>query len=189
MNSEKLRSLGVVVGRFQIPELHDGHLHLLDTVAKQHRQMLILLGCSLGPIDLRDPYNFEVRMLMLRGRYPAAHVLPLLDSAEVDEVASNRDWSDRLDAAVRVVAPTGQAVLYGSRDSFIPKYHGQFVCEELPEVPNVSATQVRNSLSDEALDSPEYRKGWYDCLRIVSTDFGEHRFDTSKVTLLSEKRV
>ncbi len=183
MPEEKLRSLGVIVGRFQIPELHEGHIHLLDSVAKKHRHMLILLGCSLGPIDLRDPYNFEVRMLMLRGRYPAAHVLPLLDSSE-----SNREWSLRLDTAVRVVVPTGEAVLYGSRDSFIPKYEGGFRCEELPEIPNVSATKVRSEISDEPLDSPEYRKGWYDCLRVVSTNFGDAPIDAAKVTLLSQAR-
>lgn len=159
MREEKLRSLGVVVGRFQIPELHDGHLHLLDTVAKKHRQMLILIGCSNNAVDLKDPYSFEIRMLMLRRLYPLAHILALYDSTETALEDSNREWSQRLDQAVKVVAGRHDAVLYGSRDSFIPKYRGTYRCEEVLEIPNVSATKVRQLLSDEPIDSFDYRVG------------------------------
>jgi bifunctional NMN adenylyltransferase/nudix hydrolase len=179
MTEEKSRKLGVVVGRFQIPELHEGHVHLLDTVAKRHRQVLILLGCSNDVMDLDDPYNFEIRMLMLCGRYPLAHILPLHDSP-----ISNEEWSQKLDRAVETVALNGEAILYGSRDSFIPKYSGKHLCEEIPEIAQVSATRVRTTLDDEPIDSFDYRKGWYDCLRAQRAQQGEQLSGKSATALV-----
>jgi bifunctional NMN adenylyltransferase/nudix hydrolase len=149
------KSLGVAIGRFQIPELHEGHLALLDAVSQRHEQMLILVGHNTIRFNTDDPYPFHIRKQMLEGRYPRATILPLMDSP-----ISNEHWSSTVDQKVSSVSYNGQAVLYGSRDSFIPKYCGTYATEELPELPNVSATQARAQLGSEIDDDPLFRKGW-----------------------------
>lgn len=180
----KLQSLGVAIGRFQIPELHEGHLALLDAISDRHEQMLILVGHNTIRFNTDDPFPFHIRKQMLEGRYPRATILPLMDSP-----VSNEHWSSTVDQKVRSVSYTGKAVLYGSRDSFIPKYSGIFPTEELPEMVNVSATQVRAMLGGEIIDDPMFRKGWLAAIHSQysvtdpTVDMAIHTADFSKVLL------
>lgn len=151
----KSKALGVVIGRFQIHELHEGHIALLDHVEQRHEEMLILVGHNQVRFNTADPYPFHIRKMMLESRYPRATILPLPDSPR-----SNAHWSEVVDRKVEVTSYTGQAVLYGSRDSFIPYYSGRFPTEELPEFPERSATQVREAAASELHDDPMFRLGW-----------------------------
>tara|TARA_B100000508_G_scaffold31981_2_gene24612 strand:- start:3277 stop:4185 length:909 start_codon:yes stop_codon:yes gene_type:complete len=151
----KEKTLGVVIGRFQIHELHEGHVALLDLVEQKHEQMLILVGHNSIRFNTADPFPFHIRKQMLESRYPRATVLPLPDSP-----ISNEHWSETVDAKVSSVSYNGGSVLYGSRDSFIPKYHGKFSTEEVPELPNRSATQVREEAAGNHIDDSMFRLGW-----------------------------
>lgn len=151
----KLKSLGVVIGRFQIHELHEGHIALLDFVNEQHDQLLILVGHNSIRFNTVDPFPFHIRKQMLESRFPRATILPLPDSP-----ISNEHWSSVVDEKIRGVSYNGQAVLYGSRDSFIPSYFGEFPTKEVPELPNRSATQVRASAAQDHVDDPVFRLGW-----------------------------
>lgn len=151
----KLKSLGVVIGRFQIHELHEGHVALLDYVNERHDQMLILVGHNMVRFNTADPFPFHIRKQMLESRFPRATVLPLPDSP-----ISNEHWSAVVDEKVKSVSYTGEAVLYGSRDSFIPSYFGKFPTEEVPEFSKCSATELRAKAADNHVDDPMFRLGW-----------------------------
>jgi bifunctional NMN adenylyltransferase/nudix hydrolase len=152
---EKLDSLGVVIGRFQIHELHEGHVTLLDYVHERHQQLLILIGHNAIRFNTANPFPFHIRKQMLETRYPRATILPLPDSP-----ISNEHWSAVVDSKVRSASYTGDAILYGSRDSFIPKYCGVFRTELVPEFPNRSGTDVRKMAALECVDDPLFRLGW-----------------------------
>ncbi len=152
---KKLDSLGVVIGRFQIHELHEGHVALLDHVVERHKQLLILIGHNNIRFNTADPFPFHIRKQMLETRYPRAIILPLLDSP-----VSNEHWSSVVDEKVESASNNGEAILYGSRDSFIPKYHGRFPTELVSEFPNRSGTEVRQDAASQHIDDPLFRLGW-----------------------------
>ncbi len=180
----KLTSLGVVIGRFQIHELHEGHISLLDYVNERHRHMLILIGHNSIRFNTVDPFPFHIRKQMLESRYPRAIILPLPDSP-----ISNEHWSSVVDQKVASASYDGKAVLYGSRDSFIPKYLGRFPTEEVPELPNRSATQVRSEVVREHIDDPMFRLGWLAAIHEQYTvtdptvDMAVHTSDFSQVLM------
>lgn len=152
------RALGVVIGRFQLDELHDGHLHLLDSVAKQCDRLLILVGCNDVRFHSRNPFSFEIRSQMLAAGYPNACILPIHDSKVSDE-----EWSGRVDALIAAHhTPSETVTLYGSRDSFIPQYSGIYRTEVLPAYTEISASERRAStvLDLELMRNPFFRKGW-----------------------------
>src|SRR5690242_14087120 len=75
------RTVGVVVARFQTPELHEGHRYLLSTVAALHRDMLVVLGSpSYSCLAERNPMDFATRRIMVRLAYPGATIVELIDS-------------------------------------------------------------------------------------------------------------
>ena len=54
MNNTKNNSVGVIVGRFQTPYLHEGHCKLIDTAMKNHYKVLIFIGVSSTKNTIRD---------------------------------------------------------------------------------------------------------------------------------------
>ncbi len=151
----KANTVGVVIGRFQTHELHEGHLHLINYVRDRHEKVLILVGDRDARPTPADPYPFSIRKDVLSQPYP-----DVLIERQLDSSISNQHWSSSVDAKVAAIANGSGAVLYGSRDSFIPYYTGVYPVAEVPELPNCSATRVRHEAATQNVNDPMWRKGW-----------------------------
>ena len=196
--------VGVIVGRFQLAELHDGHQFLIDTVVNNHKKSIIFLGVpkAIGtpedPIRIpstRNILDFQSRMYMIQEKYPNTVVLSVQDKDD-DEV-----WSKQVDTKIREIFPTEKILLYGGRDSFIPYYKGVFQTKSLDPKIYQSATMQRNNISKEVLNDPNFRKGQiyyayqqtpmlYTNYKIAITEGNDKilfskKDDKSKLTLLS----
>jgi bifunctional NMN adenylyltransferase/nudix hydrolase len=145
--------VGVIVGRFQIHQLHDAHCDLIEQVMNNHKKVVLFLGVSPVLGSISNPLDFTSRKLMIQERYPDLVILALPDK-RYDET-----WSKNLDDRVREVFPMGKVLLYGGRDSFIPHYKGQFDTTELEQKIYVSGTEVRKKISEEIKSSREWRAG------------------------------
>lgn len=148
-----MKTIGVIVSRFQTPRLHEGHRKLIETVAARHNKTVIVLGVSPVLGSRRNPLDFQTRERMIKKEYPNLVVLPL-SNHPVDA-----RWSSNLDQLLSDTFPGASFRLYGSRDSFIPFYSGRFDVEQLPEVGSHSSTILRDQISDRVLDSEEFRTG------------------------------
>lgn len=149
--------IGVIVGRFQVHELHDGHKQLIDHVCEQHNKVVMFLGLSHVNMSMNNPLDFESRKQMILAEYPDINVLYIKD------MPSDEAWSRKLDEMVNEVGLPGQsAVLYGSRESFIPHYKGQFPVRELVAENEAyySGTLVRKEIArSSARSSADFRAG------------------------------
>jgi len=146
--------VGVIVGRFQVPYLHDAHKDLIESVRKEHKKVVIFLGLSPVMVTKRNPLDFEARKQMLLAVYPDITVLYIKD------VNNDETWSRTLDGMIHdIVSPTQVAVLYGSRDSFISHYQGNRPTVELIPERTISGTELRKAASTEVKCSPLFREG------------------------------
>jgi bifunctional NMN adenylyltransferase/nudix hydrolase len=144
--------IGVIIGRFQTPVLHQGHRYLIDHVAKRHEQILILIGCSPLPLTIRNPLDFESRKQMIAEAYPDAVI------AALEDTKSDETWSANLDNTIAKYFPDHPAQLYGSRDCFFSGYSGKYECITVPElVDSRTATQLREAVS--VINSNDFRSG------------------------------
>lgn len=144
--------IGVVVGRFQVPMLHDGHLYVLNQ-ANRHQKLLVLVGVHPCLVTRNDPLDFPTRAQMVVGHYPHAMVAPLPDQP-TDEA-----WSAQLDQTVRTYCPLGEVTLYCGRDGFASHYSGQFPVTEVEELEFRSGTQERYRVNNHVLNSEHFRRG------------------------------
>lgn len=146
--------VGVIVGRFQVPYLHEAHKDLIETVKKEHSKVIIFLGLSHTKVTQLNPLDFESRKQMLLDAYPDVTVLYIKD------VKSDQIWSSHLDSQIAdMLTPAESVVLYGSRDSFISHYTGKYPTQELvPEIV-VSGTELRRLTSKKVKCCPEFREG------------------------------
>lgn len=143
MTTQDQPSVGIIVSRFQVDELHDGHRFLIDSVSALHDETGIALGVRRGMRNEENPLTYEERAVMVRQSYPD---LPLTLFPIYDHAISAERWSKNLDELIRTHFPNHRVVLYGSRGSFIPKYSGTFPTVEIPSIPAKSGTEVRNSV-------------------------------------------
>ena len=146
-------NIGVIIGRFQLDNLHEAHIELIEHVVSRHDRVIIFLGISPTLGTRKHPLDYPTRALMINEKFPDIITLPLHDQKS-DDV-----WSNILDKKIREVYPLGSVTIYGSRDSFIPHYKGSHKTVELEPTSYVSATDIRNKVSDKVLKSPDFRAG------------------------------
>ncbi len=148
-----MKTIGVIIARFQSPYLHEGHKALVDSVQKNHNKTVIVLGVSPVLGSRKNPLDFHTREKMIKKEYPEVVVLPLSDHP------LDTKWSQNLDSLLSNSFPGSSFKLFGSRDSFIKYYSGHYEVVELSESGSHSATLIREKISDKVLDSEEFRTG------------------------------
>lgn len=151
---ERTADVGVIVGRFQVHDLHDGHHDLIQSVVERHQKVVIYLGSTPGVLVTRNnPLDFQTRRVMVNTHYPDVNVLPMPD------MPRDVDWSDELDRRISEVIDPASALLYGSRDGFASAYTGKFPVVELAARRHVTGTSIRKQVSHAVRASAEFRRG------------------------------
>lgn len=148
----KKPGVGVAVGRFQVHRLHEGHKHLLAQV-RIHQKSLVCIGIRPVICTPHDPLDYPTREQMLKEYCRESVVVPLPDKP------SDRLWSDYLDSLIGIMFPTDTVTIYQGRDSFQGRYLGKHRVVEVEEVPFVSGTDLRDSISRSVMNSEEFRAG------------------------------
>jgi bifunctional NMN adenylyltransferase/nudix hydrolase len=153
-----ISNIGVVVGRFQVDELHEGHVYLLDTVSERSDQLIVVLGTGPLPTTARKPLPFETRKAIIEKLYPKAIIVEHHDHHD-DEV-----WSKELDDLIETVRSVHQLIgpvtLYHSRDSFATYYSGEYKTEEISEADiGISGTIHRRHIAKNPLRTQDFAKG------------------------------
>lgn len=116
------RELGVIIARFQAPNLTDAHQYLLRQVATRVERVLILLGVAPVAFLRKNPLEFSLRYRMIlewwEKEFPGREVLilPLYDCFSDDE------WVARVDQAISSVNINGPAILFCGPDGAGPWY-------------------------------------------------------------------
>jgi len=151
MKNQKI--VAVIVGRFQTPELHDGHKYLIDVAKRGGRELLIAVGVSGGATSRNNPMDYKTRAIMLQAAYPEAKI------TMIEDHPSNEAWSGQLDALIVEQFPQHKAILFGSRDSFLPHYQGKNICREIRPKIKACATNFRQKVAETVVDSPDFRAG------------------------------
>lgn len=148
--------VGIIVARFQVPELHEEHVSLIQKVVNTHPRVLVILGLAADACKctFNNPLDFPTRKAMVEKAFPSVEVLYIKD------VGDDQIWSKELDRLIHSqIGPTQRVVLYGSRDSFIPHYLGKFDKEELVPTRFISGKEIRRNVGIKSKATKEFREG------------------------------
>lgn len=146
-------NIGIIVGRFQVANLHLGHLKLIKSVMEAHQRVAIFLGTTEAMSTKNNPLDFLTRKLMIQEHFPEIAILSVPDTSQDEE------WSRELDQRIKEVFPIGNPILYGGRDSFIQYYTGKYDTKALPPHQSISGTEHRQQISNEVRSSADFRAG------------------------------
>jgi hypothetical protein len=156
------KTVGVVIGRFQLPRLHAGHQALINHVLSQSDVTCILVGVA-QKITLKNLLPYPAIESMIRGDYSASYgagklrIHPLLD---VD--GNDLQWSAEIDRFLSLLFPGDNITLWSGRDSFKPSYLGKYrpVKDWYGFDGNTNGSEVRNKIIEgNAYDNEAFRAG------------------------------
>ena len=158
--------LGVIIGRFQVHKLTEGHLYLLFTAKAECDRVLVLLGSANQPRSIRNPLTASERMRLFSD-------LGVSLGWVEDRPADDRAWSKHVDSVISSYIDglrqnanyrktKVEVRLYHGRDSFAKHYMGEWrdslkYIDPLRKL--ISGTDTRKRLLDGLRNSEDYRAG------------------------------
>lgn len=158
MNDEN--KIGVIIGRFQVAQLSNGHREILDYVLrKKHTQNILILGNSPIKLTIKNPLDFESRRRMIESdpNYSGKFTIIYINDNPSDKV-----WSEELDKLISDITnhrKSSEVILYGSRDSFKNRYYGHYPSEEYQQRLYSNGTQIRSDCGKKFGHSADWRSG------------------------------
>ena len=145
-----MKKIGVIVGRFQTPELYSGHKAIIEYALKAYEKVYLILGVQATRATKRNPLDFEARKRMMEEAYPSKFEQILY----IQDKNSNVKWSDYLDSLIEYTIPKNETpTLIGTKNGLLSKYTGKFQVEVRESL------EIFNSSSEKIVKDLQYRKG------------------------------
>ena len=157
-------TLGVIIARMQIDQLHVGHKHLIKTALDKNAAVMVLIGDRDKMPGQRNPLPGFVRKAMVEDTFP-----------EIDKVVVQKDqpnnerWSKNVDEIISNFFPNHSPTLYCSRDGFKGSYSGKYPVIQIDPIEAPSGTDIRKDIHAEVIAasrgngsisfSRDYRRG------------------------------
>jgi len=155
------RRLGVVIGRFQVPELHDGHKRLIQCGLDRCDHVLILLGLpKTGKPSDDDPLSAELRKRLILKSLINPHKVTI---QTIKGRSDDKVWSENVDTIIENME-YDSIRLYGGPDSFIPYYTGKYKTVEVdafdsPQSGTTIREEIGKAIPTDRKDLGAFAKG------------------------------
>lgn len=140
-----MKKVGVIVGRFQTPKLHEGHKLLIRKVLEECDRIVIVIGKNETRMTDKNPIPYEFVAINILQTYPFLIINNKLRVSILSDHKSDEVWSQNLDTLIEP-EENEEVILYGSRDSFIKYYSGKYPTKEVDGIPEISATEIRKNV-------------------------------------------
>ena len=175
----KPTDVGVIVGRFQVNELHEAHIDLINSVLNKHDRVILFLGNSNIRNTTSNPLDYRARRAMIAEKFPTVEI------HYINDHPSDAAWSKNLDKLItEQLLPMQTITLYGSRDSFLKCYSGKYNVCELEATTFISGTEVRRRVCNNYPPTADYRAGM-----IAATAYRyPTAFQTVDIAVVNDKR-
>lgn len=158
------KNIGIVVGRFQVPKLTVGHMHLLSEVSKSFDKIIVFVGETIdGKVNKKNPLPVRTVMsnisyfISIGGTEKFETKKNLAGVFKISDVGNYELWTKNLDKNIESLYSLGildssdKVTLCGSRDSFLEIYTkngGIYSTTEISSVQGVSGTKEREKIVD-----------------------------------------
>lgn len=156
------RKVGVIVGRFQINKLTEGHKDLIKAVRDEVDLIAFAIGVAAFKYTKENPLSYSARSMMV-----ASYMCRAFDGNAnftlfpQSDYESDHIWSSKLDEQLGVLfSGADEITLYCSRDGFKSHYHGKHPVVVIEAAnPSISSTQLREEIRNFEHYNDEYNAG------------------------------
>lgn len=145
-----MKKLGVLIGRFQVPQMHEGHRFIIHRMLEQCDEVLILFGSANRTRSVKNPFTYRERQQATLQLFPTVLTAPLNDYMYNDS-----QWMADVAATINQVVENVcvdhqenfEVLLYGHHKdgndylNWFPQYEYVNINSDI----DISGTEVRNS--------------------------------------------
>ncbi len=142
---------GIIIGRFQVFELNEIHLQLIEQVQAKHNRVIVFLGSNPAPSDI-NPLDWILRWKMFEETFGDK-----VEVHEMPDLPDDRIWSQELDRRILELKPEGKVSLYGTEEEFVSRYSGRHETHILEASDASLESEVLEI--DEVLSHRDFRAG------------------------------
>lgn len=135
----------VVIGRFQIPQLHEGHISLLKTAYASSDKLLVILAVTEDSPSLKNPYSPDARKRMIH-QCVSEYEFKITTFATIKDYYSDHVWSHHLDIIIDSLTFDSEVKIYHSRDSIAGHYFGKYPLVAVKSKSKLSSTEIRDKV-------------------------------------------
>jgi bifunctional NMN adenylyltransferase/nudix hydrolase len=175
-------TVGIVVGRFQVEELHYAHLNLLHTAQDMCDHVIVFIGTTEVKNGQRNPLDFETRFKMIHSSgldMTKFRIFPLPDQSD------DQFWYQELDRLIEAYAGDEEIILFGGRDSCFTNYNGKYTNIHNVRHYNYSGTEKRQKIIESVPSTVLHREGviwaannrWPTTFTTVDVAIFDHKYD------------
>lgn len=140
--------VGVLIGRFQVPEMHEGHRFLVREMLEECDKVLILFGSANRAPSPRNPFSYVYRAQAAKALFPDIYTAPLNDYLYNDsQWVADVDNTIQYMLAHKMGCDTAKVILYGHKKdgndylNWFPQYEYVNINSDI----DISGTEVRRS--------------------------------------------
>lgn len=153
-----MSTLGIIVGRFQVDDLHMGHRSIFEYLKHNVDEVLVVLGEGPLPTTANNPLAVKSRQYMIDSYLAELDINGI--SVSLKDHPDDKIWSQNLDDLIDRWNDHDEAVIYHSRDTSTEAYTGRHERAILPAVAGLSSTMRRETLGKSANNpSVDFRRG------------------------------
>lgn len=160
-----LTKIGIIVGRFQVSELTNGHKELIEYALSHYDKVIIFLGTTPHEeVNKENPLSFSMRKNMIWEAYDNIFkIFPIQDKFNFPVWVQNLDMITEFYISHLMGNIPYEVTMIGSRNSFIEGYakNSGLYKTELYYSTNssISGTNSRENDSKKEINSVDFRKG------------------------------
>lgn len=152
MNTNKL---AVLIGRMR--PFHKGHESIVTTALKENDKLLILVGSSFNPRNVKNPFTFSEIDIMIRSCFSEEENSRIFIEPLIDHVYDDTKWITQVQKVVFKYSESDDEVtVYGNEkdhSSFYLGFFPQWNFRDIELVDDLHATDIRNLMfSEENVD-------------------------------------
>lgn len=148
--------VGVLIGRFQVPEPHEGHRFLINRILEQCDYLFILVGSANRARSIKNPFSYNERALSISKSIKVEDRNRVLLAPINDYLYSDPQWMTDVAATIKQLVdtvgelrtgPEPQVTLYGhfKEGNGYLKWFPQFNFQNIESEVEISGTEIRNS--------------------------------------------
>jgi len=171
--------LGVLIGRFQVPEMHEGHRYIVKRMQEQCDQVLVLFGSANRTRSVKNPFTYRERVTAGKNLFPNVIMAPLNDYLYNDS-----QWMADVAATIEIIRTKVsynfqkpvEVVLYGHHKdgndylNWFPQYEYVNINSDI----DISGTEVRNSFAHLLPDNVQADMRYFAKERETFKDYPYH---------------
>lgn len=150
-----MEPVGVVVGRFQVPRLHEGHKAILARAAMENARVLVIVGSANAPVTKRNPLTRDQRVQMVLRELHGPHYVRSLN-----DFPTNEQWVEALHTVAQGLFPDAAITLYsdqkGCGETYI-RAGGKWPVVFTDTTTKQRGTDIRANVKETY--SPDFRAG------------------------------